>query len=208
VIQGKIVSITVLLAYLLLTITTLIYAHCFLALNIANWIALISLLIFGGIFLLEGLGQILKILHEPRLKIKIKNHGIDVHNVGSEHEAKYLYFVVRNEGREEARGCRITVRVKGFWDNFEVLNPNFPSKSERFDVDPADERLIHLCNVSKKHGTTTVINIENFGKNSALTKGIYQLELRVSGKNLIDKKVHQLTLDLSLWENIGIKLDN
>lgn len=152
----------------------------------------------------QGLGHILIMLRKPRLKIE--NLRTEIHNAGTKHEFKNLLFDIKNDGNEEAKGCIIKIKVKKFWDKFEILMTNSSSETQTFNIIPDDKRSIYLCQITKKHPTTTVINTIILGGYPALTKGIYQLEIRFFGKNFVDKKVYQLKLNLSSWENIEIKL--
>lgn len=138
--------------------------------------------------------------------LKVRNPRAEVHNAGTGHEFKNLIFDIENKGEEEAKDCRIKIKVKEFWDSFEILNPNFPDRATRFSIDPSDTKSVQLCQITKQHSTTTVIHIESLGKYSALTKGIYHIDIRLFAKNFVDKEVHQLKLNLSSWENVEIEL--
>jgi len=164
--------------------------------------------VVGGVilhgYIIPKIKERQRILKEP--SFEIRDPRVEVYNVGSKDEFKDVFFDIKNNGKEEARGCRIKIRVKEIWDRFEILKPSFPDKTALFSVDPNDIKSIYLCKITKERPTTTVIHIEDLGKHSALTKGVYHLEIRFFGKNFVDRKSHELKLDLSSWENIGIQL--
>jgi len=204
-VQSRTVSIIFLITYSAFTIFIISYAYYVWQLEIGNWIQLFLLLVAIGVSMLEGLGQLIKALSEPRLKIE--NPRVEAHNINTKDEFKRILFDLKNNGKTEARGCKLKVKVKGLWDEFVALNPSFPRTIETFDLSPEDRCTIYLCEINKKNPTTTVIYILDLSKHSALTEGTHQLELRLFGKNFVDKKLHKLTLNLSSWEKIGIALE-
>jgi archaellum component FlaG (FlaF/FlaG flagellin family) len=138
---------------------------------------------------------------DKNVSLKIINPRKEIHNQGTEHEFKSLLFDIKNNGKVEAKGCKAMLRVSGQWNESETLSP------DSFNILAKDKYPIHLCTVEKKYKTTTVILIKNTGTRPALTKGIYDLDLCIVGENFANGKTHRLKLDLSSWENIGIKLD-
>jgi hypothetical protein len=202
-VQRKIVSFLFLLSYLVVSVAIILYLYCYT--QFTDWVGLISLLLFGGLFVLEGLGQILKILRDPRLKIM--GSGVKTDYVDTKDEFKDVYFVVVNEGKREAQGCRVKVKIKGISDDFEVLKLNFPSDDGRFNIEPNERKPVSLCHVEKK-GLRVSIPIVEHPYSRVLEKGQnYQLQFLFFGKNIEDRQVHRLRLDLSSWENVGIRLD-
>lgn len=200
-VQGKTIFVIVVESvYLTISIIASIYAYYYLPLELNDWIALISLLVFVGIFVLNGLSEILKVLSRPKLKIVDGN--VKVHNEGSEGEFKDFICIIRNVGGEEARDCKIKVKVKEVWQDFYCL-PEVP-----FDIYPDDKRSKFLSQIIKREGKMFIRGTRKTTKHPPLQMGqVYTLEIRFYGRNFKDKKVHTLRLDLSSWKSIGIKLD-
>jgi len=211
-VQGRTLSIVVWLTYLPISIIIALYLYFYT--KFTDWIGLISLLVFGGVFVLNGLGQVLKALREPRLKIK--NPRVDVENENTKHEIKNLIFDIKNNGKTAARVVKVRVKVKGIWDDFqEIVNPTFPTTSETFDVIPNDPKCIRLGQITKERPKVCEIYTRNLRakgislKNNPILKEgkAYQLEICLFGDNFSNKKTYRLILDFSSWNKIGIKLD-
>lgn len=190
-------------AFILLTLVgLLIYLGKVVLLSF--WTELAVALVVGAIALLAwGF----KPLFDKDVSLKIKSPRMEVHKPYVRDEVKSLFLDIRNNGKIEARGCQAKIKVVGKWDEFETLLPDFPSTVETFNVLAKDKRTICLCQVRKQLPTTTVIHIARIGTYPALTKGIYDLDLRIVGENFANRKTHKLQLDISSWENIGIALD-
>jgi len=192
-VQGKTVSIIILLISLLISIFTLVYVHYFLELNINDWIALVSLLLLGWIFMLSGLGEILKVLRHP--KLKIVDSDVKVEKKGTEGEYKDVFFIIQNVGGEEAVGCDVWVEVEN--------HNSYRLSGVPFSLVIDKKRPIHFQRVIKGNIKTSPLSenspILDIGK-------VYDCRVRFYG-NFRDKKIHQFKLDLSSWENIGIILD-
>jgi len=187
-VQRKAVSIVFLLPYLAVIIVVPYYALQCWQLEIGDWIDLIALLVFGGVFVLSGLGEILKVLRDPHFEIK--NPRVKAENVNSRHEIKNLVFEIKNNGKVEAEGCRVKVVVKGICDNpREIVNPNLPITIDRgvFNVMPNCPVSITLGQVIKEQPTTCKIYAEDpdgkLGRFITLTKGTYKLEVTLVGRN-------------------------
>lgn len=149
------------------------------------------------------------------VSLKIKNLRVEIQNLDTKHEFKNLFFDVENNGKTEAKGCRIKIVVKGIWDNTrEIVNPNLPAAIDRgvFNIMPNYPVSINLGQVTKEQPTTCEIYTEDpdakrLGRFVTLTKGTYKLEISLVGRNFTHKKFHRFRLDLTSWKNIGIKLD-
>lgn len=149
------------------------------------------------------------------VSLKIKNPRVEIDNLGTKDEFKSLFFDIKNNGKIEAKECRITIVVKGILDNSrEIVNPNLPTAIDRgvFNIMPNCPVSINLGQVTKERPTTCEIYAEDpdakrLGRFVTLTKGTYKLEASLAGRNFSHKKVHRFRLDLTSWENIGISLD-
>jgi hypothetical protein len=188
-VQGKTVSLAVLLLYLSILIIIPFYAYYYW--NLVDWIPLLSLLVLGGILLFEGLNQILKIMNQP--KLKIGNFKIVVCNEGKEGEYKNLYLIIKNVGGEES-DYSIKVLVEGGKQELHSLS------QPDITIVPDQELNILLSTAVKTSGIVPIGSNElDFGKT-------YTLGIRFYGNNFKDTKIHRLKLDLSSWENINIKI--
>lgn len=193
-VQGRTVTIICLLAYCIISVGVLFYANSFWTLTVGEWIALITLMVFAGVFVLEGLNLILKQVDKP--KIKIEGARVEIHNEGTEGAFKDLYFDIWNEGGQQASDSKVKVKVKGVWVD---LLASFP-----MDLYPDDKKSVHLCQVIKSDEKVKI----GGRSDSSLDRGqAYTLDMRFYGRNFKDRKSHRLKLDLSSWENIGIILD-
>ncbi len=192
-VQGRIVAIISLVAYFIISITTIIYAYYCLNLEVSVWIPLISLLVFAGVFMLSGLGEILKVLRHP--KLKIVDYNVNVEKKDTEGEYKDIFFIIQNVGGEEAVGCEIWMTVENY-DSYRLRGVPFPLVIDK-------KESIHFQRVIKNTRKTSLLSrkypILDMGK-------VYDCKVRFYG-NFRDKKFHQFKLDLSSWENIGIILD-
>ena len=192
-VQGKTVSVLVLLLSLLISIFSLIYAYCFLELNVNDWIALGSLLLLGWIFMLSSLGEILKVLRQPKLKI-VRSY-VDIKNEGTTGEFKDVYCVIENAGGEKATDCEIEVTVEN--------HNSYCLGCGTFDLKPDKKKPIRFQQIIKSTGKTS----DTSEKSPTLIIGhVYECEVTFYGKNF-RKKTRHLKLDLSSWENVGIILD-
>jgi len=192
-VQGKTVSVIVLLTSLLISIFSLVYVYCFLELNINDWIALVSLLLLGWIFMLSGLGEILKVLRQSKLKI-VRSY-VEVKNEGTKGEFKDVYCVIENVGSEKATDCEIEVTVEN--------HNSYCLRGSHFDLKPDKKEPIRFQQIVKSTGKTS----DTSEKSPTLSIGhVYECEVTFYGKNF-RKKTHHLKLDLSSWEKVGIILD-
>lgn len=193
-VQGRTVTIICLLAYCIISVSVLFYANSFWTLTVGEWIALITLMVFAGVFVLEGLNLILKQVDKP--KIKIEGTRVEIHNEDTEGAFKDLYFDIWNEGGQQASDSKVKVKVKGVWVD---LLWSFP-----MDLYPDDKKSVHLCQVIKSDEKVKI----GGRSDTSLDRGkVYTLDMRFYGRNFKDRKSHRLKLDLSSWENIGIILD-
>jgi len=146
-------------------------------LEVADWIPLISLLVFAGVFMISGLGEILKVLRQPKLKI-----------VRS-------YVDVKSEGTTGATDCEIEVTVEN--------HSSYCLRGGTFDLKPDKKKPIRFQQIIKSTGKTS----DASEKSPILSIGhVYECEVTFYGKNF-RKKTHHLKLDLSSWETVGIILD-
>ena len=145
--------------------------------------------------MLSGLGEILRVLHEPRLKIE--RVYVNLYNEGLENEIKNLCFIVKNNGKEEAQDCKI---------EFEMDDKNFIWHIG--NIYPDDTKPFTISSVENKTDYVLIYtDIRDEGERSSikLEKGkIYKLTIMFKGKNF-GRKVFNLRLDFSSWENVGIK---
>lgn len=193
-VQGKHISILVVLSYLTAVVATILYLYHFT--EFADWVGLVSILLLVGIFMLDGLAHILKVLKQP--KLKILNPHVKTQNKGTRHEFKDVYFDVWNDSGQEAIEIQIKVKVKELWQDFYLLPPRY------VDLIPDGRKTFHLCQPIKSEEKVIIGGIRNL----PLDRGqIYEVDIRLYGRNFRDRKTRRLKLDLSSWENIGIILD-
>lgn len=194
-VQARTVWIIALVSYLVVFITILTYAQS-LKLLTGDWIQLFLLLVAVGVLMFNFVGQILKALKQP--KLKILNPQVKIQSKGTQGEFKDVDFDVWNDAGQEAIEIQIKVKVKGLWQDFYLLPPRYN------DIIPDGRRTFRLCQPIKSEEKVVIGN----RKNLPLDRGkMYDIEIRFYGKNFRDRKTHRLKLDLSSWENIGIILD-
>jgi len=199
-VQEKSVTLITLLAYFLVLACTIAYAYYNLALDAGNWIQLFILLIALGVFMLEGLGQILRALKQS--KLKIIDSRTETRNKGTEGEFKDIYFVIENVGGQQAEDCKIKTKVKRAWQDSCSLSSGI------LDIYPHDKKDIRLCQVVKSSREVEILCTCKDEKFPPLEIGeTYEIEIEFYCRNFNDQKIHRLKLDLSSWNNIGIRLD-
>lgn len=193
-VQGKHISILVVLSYLTAIIATILYLYYYT--EFADWLGLVSALLLVGIFMLEGLGQVLTALKQP--KLKILNPQVKTRNKNTRGEFKDVCFDVWNDSGQEAIETKIKIKVKELWQDFYLLPPRYN------DLIPDGKMTFHLCQPIKSEEKVIIGD----RKELPLDRGkIYELDMRFYGRNFRDRKTHRLKLDLSSWESIGIILD-
>jgi hypothetical protein len=190
----KAVVIVTLIAYFLTLAGTVAYAYYYLLLDAAGWIQLFILLVALGVFMLEGLGQILKTLKQPKLKI-VQSY-VKPENEGAEGEYKDIYLMVRNIGHDQAIDFQIMAEAKGISKSPYYIAHNlslgtFPDKHILF------QRIIK--------STQETQSLSDGSPILAIGK-VYEYKIWFCGGNL-DKRSQRLMLNLSSWEGIAVRLD-
>jgi hypothetical protein len=144
--------------------------------------------------MLEGLGQILKTLKQPKLKV-VQSY-VKLENEGTEGEYKDIYLMLRNIGHDQASDFQIMAEVKGISKSAYYITHNlslgtFPDKPILF------QRIIK--STQKTQSLSDGSPILAIGK-------VYEYRIWFCGGNL-DKRSQRLMLNLSSWEDIGVRLD-
>lgn len=157
----------------------------------------------------RGFGALPFFILKP--KLRIENPRVAISNEGSHSEFKDAYFVIHNFGKRQARNIRI--RAKPFfvedirlprWDDFKTLNPDFPSESKPFDLDPEQKVSVKLCQV-RKGDRLTILHCEQ-GEMPTLDAGqTYEVLIRFTGRNFSDRKIWHLRLNLN-YESLNLEI--
>lgn len=164
--------------------------------SVIGWIGVTVSFTWGFDLLIWVYKENKELEKEPTLEIK--NPRVKIDNIGAKDEFKDVLFEIINNGKTKAINCIAEIKVTDVWYETEVLFSDI-------DIIPNRPETVCLCQVMRK--SHAVAFTKKTHKYPALDKGKkYQLEIQLYGDNLAEKNIHRLKLDLSSWENIGIKL--
>jgi len=168
------------------------------------WKIIVAILITSGIALLFWGWK--PDLEKPRLKIK---PVVKTQVTNSNEEIKIASIIVINNvylGKEEARNCRIELKIKDLWKRFET-----PSLKP-VDIKAHHNHTFPICQMFKNKDSAEIFmgsipQGTDFPFPTRLEKDhIYEVLVKLHRESQDTEKIYHLKLNTS-WENFDLKLD-